>query len=328
MTKNNQLGKQQSSNLSPAERFTKTIVREAGENSVGGANLTEYTKGLLNGYFLQIDSYFKDPKRNRNNYSWRDVNMTDLAIQSVKYARLGLDMLQENTLHIVPYQSKHGAKVDVNLQLGYNAKKFLAMNYSIKPIKEVTMELVYSTDDFQILGPNNYIQKIKNPFNRGEIIGGFGYIEYADGSKPKLILVSKEELEKRRSTAKTQAIWNQWSKEMYEKTLVNIIYSQRNIPLDPRRIAEEMEFIREREAKASLAEAGEDAERNANAERLDFEESAYEAEYTVRDAEEEPAPETQEEPEDPREEKNAADLFDIDELALESELKTLEDMDF
>lgn len=262
--------------LSVSERFVKTVMREAGETLPGQVDLTEYQKGLIQGYYLQIDSYFRDTQRNKSNYNWNQVDMTDLAIQSIKYSRLGLDMFQENTLHIVPYRKGNTGKIVVDLQLGYNGRKYLALTYAIKPIADVQVELVFENDEFEFLGRNEFEHKIKNPFNRGEIIGGYGFIEYKDGDK-KLILVSLEDLDARRKAAKTDYIWKAWPKEMYFKTLCNIVFSQRNIPLDPRKIGDEMEYIRSREAEKKQAETQFDIDENANSEELDF--TVGEAEY-------------------------------------------------
>lgn len=43
---------------------------------------------------------------------------------------------------------------------------------------------------------------ISNPFDRGEVVGGFGYIRYKDETRNKLVTMSKAELLKRKpSTA-------------------------------------------------------------------------------------------------------------------------------
>jgi len=70
--------------------------------------------------------------------------------------------------------------------------------------KKATVEVVYSKDKFTPLKKSkgnpieSYEFEIVEPFDRGEIIGGFGYIEYDEPSKNTLVLMSKAAMNKRK----------------------------------------------------------------------------------------------------------------------------------
>ena len=99
------------------------------------------------------------------------------------------------------------------------------------PESKVDVSLVYQGDDFSVAkesGSVVYSHNIKNPFDRKEadIIGGYCVIQNRRGEF--LTIMSKEDIEKHRKTAKTDYIWRQWFIEMalknsyQEKLLSNI----------------------------------------------------------------------------------------------------------
>lgn len=48
---------------------------------------------------------------------------------------------------------------------------------------------------------------ISNPFDRGEVVGGFGYIRYKDETRNKLVTMSKAELLKRKPSTAAAEFW-------------------------------------------------------------------------------------------------------------------------
>ena len=279
-----------------SERFMQKVVCEF-SGSVGEFQITEYQRQLIQGYFIGVDRALKTAeaervRKNENNrdhkydnnipVTWANVNMTDLALDVVHYARLGLDTMQANFITPIPYLNKKSGRYDVNLMLGYNGIKYIAEKFALCPPKSVTIELVYSTDNFKPhkKGRGNDIEsydfEIMNPFDRGHIVGGFGYIEYDDPKKNELVLMSMKDIEKRKPEYASANFWggkaNEWKNgkkvevdkdgwldEMCRKTLIREVYSPKHILLDPRKIDENYQYMKEREAR--LADAQDDMRR-------------------------------------------------------------------
>ena len=204
--------------------------------------------------------------------TWVNVNMGDLALDVVHFARLGLDTMQANFITPIPYLNKKENRYDINLMLGYNGIKYIAEKYALDPPKSVTIELVYQSDVFKPYkkGRGNDVEsydfEITNPFDRGNIVGGFGYIEYGDARKNELVIMSMRDFEKRKPEYASANFWGGkskewkngsrvevekegWLDEMCRKTLVREVYSPKHILLDPRKVDENYQYMRQREAQ-------------------------------------------------------------------------------
>jgi recombination protein RecT len=134
-----------------------------------------------------------------------------------------------------------------------------------KPIKK--------TRDNPIEG---YEFEVTNAFDRGEIVGGFGYIEYDDPSRNQLIIMSKAAMDKRKPKYASANFWGGtvteyvngkretvekegWQDEMYRKTLIREVYSTKYITRDPSKIDDNYQYLREREVVYAQIEAEQDA---------------------------------------------------------------------
>ena len=279
-----------------SERFMQKVIHEF-SGSVGEFQITEYQRQLIQGYFIGVDRALKTAeaervRKNENNrdhkydnavpVTWANVNMADLALDVVHYARLGLDTMQANFITPIPYLNKKAGRYDINLMLGYNGIKYIAEKFALCPPKSVTIELVYSTDNFKPYkkGRGNDVEsydfEITNPFDRGHIVGGFGYIEYDDAKKNELVLMSMKDIEKRKPEYASANFWggkaNEWKNgkkvevdkdgwldEMCRKTLIREVYSPKHILLDPRKVDDSYQYMKQREAR--LAEAQDDMRR-------------------------------------------------------------------
>ena len=269
-----------------SERFMNKVLQEF-SGSVGEFQITDYQRQLIQGYFIGVDRALKtaESERIRKNESnrdhkydnnipvtWQNINMADLALDVVHYARLGLDTMQANFITPIPYLNKKAGRYDINLMLGYNGIKYIAEKYALDPPKNVTIELVYETDTFRPYkkGRGNdtesYDFEITNPFDRGKIVGGFGYIEYGDPRKNELVIMSMRDIEKRKPEYASANFWGgkttEWQKgqkvevekdgwldEMCRKTLIREVYSPKHILLDPRKVDENYQYMRQREAQ-------------------------------------------------------------------------------
>ena len=285
-----------------SERFMQKVIHEF-SGSVGEFQITEYQRQLIQGYFIGVDRALKtaEAERVRKNekntdhdkydnpipVTWKNVNMADLALDVVHYARLGLDTMQANFITPIPYLNKKAGRYDINLMLGYNGIKYIAEKFALYSPKSVTIELVYATDNFKPYkkGRGNDVEsydfEITNPFDRGHIVGGFGYIEYDDPKKNELVLMSMKDIEKRKPEYASANFWgggtrkewktvngkrqqvevenDGWLDEMCRKTLIREVYSPKHILLDPRKIDENYQYMKQREAR--LAEAQDDMRR-------------------------------------------------------------------
>ena len=281
----NKIVEKNKSEVSASERFTSMIFKEFGANSIGEPLITDYQRSLVNNYFINVDRTLKSAEadriaRNEKNtnhaydntlpINWKNVNMTDLALDLVHFARMGLDMMQPNMLFPIPYKNTKTQKYDITLMKGYNGIFYIAQKYAVDAPKAITVEVVYSTDHFKPLKRNfersveSYEFEIVNPFDRGEIIGGFAYIEYAEPAKNKLVMMSKRDIEKRKPARASDNFWGKWEDEMVRKTLVREACSPKYIPVDPAKVDEAYRSSKLREVRYAEIEADAEAEENAN----------------------------------------------------------------
>lgn len=172
----------------------------------------------------------------------------------------------------------------------------MAENYALIPPKSVTIDLVYSTDTFKPIkkGYNQpfetYEFEITNPFNRGDIIGGFGYIEYEDKSRNELVIMTKKDIDKRRPKFASANFWGGeviewkngqkiteekegWYEEMCRKTLIREVYSQKHIPLDPKKVDYSYQYMKQQELSLQYAESNLQQEKNITANAINLEDN-------------------------------------------------------
>ena len=295
----------QKKELTASERFTGMVMKEF-EGNVGTLNLNEYQKQLIRGYFIGIDNALKkadEARINKNSWkstaeedknnlpiTWQNVNMNDLAIAVVHHAKLGLDMQIPNHLNAIPYKNNKTNKYDIGFLKGYKGLEYIATQLSLYPIKNIVVELIYSNDIFEIVNKDNvtnYNFTIKNPFDRGEIIGGFGYIQYVDETKNRIITLSKKDIDKRKPSYAAAEFWGGekynpstkkkeqvegWYEEMARKTVARATYNA--VPIDPKKVNESYAYVVQRDDTAYEniieAQVSEEIEENANKEYIDI----------------------------------------------------------
>ncbi len=308
------LTEQKSAALSNSEAFTNKVLKEFGGNVAGEIQVTDYQRQLIQGYFIAIDRSLKmaEQKRVSKNESnsdhkwdnndpicWMTVDLNALALDVVHFARMGLDMMQENHLNAIPYKDNNrkaqtGTKLYVvNLMPGYNGIQYIAEKYALEKPVAVTVELVYSTDTFKPLKKNrenrveSYEFEINNAFDRGEIVGGFGYIEYADPAKNKLVIMTLKDILKRKPEKASGEFWGGkktawdkgkkvevetegWFEEMCLKTIKREVYSAKHMPRDPKKIDDAYQYMRMQEVRMAEMEAQEVIEANAGQTVIDM----------------------------------------------------------
>ena len=298
---------------SQSERFTLLVMKAFNQNIAGGLQVTDYQRQLIQGYFIGIDRALKTAEENRltknkNNSkrefdnplpcTWENVNALDLALDVVHYARMGLDMMQDNHLSPIPYRNKKTDKYDITLMPGYNGIQYIAEKYAVEPPLAVTIELVYTTDHFKPIMKSvsnkvsSYEFEIPQPFDRGDIVGGFGYIEYEDPTKNKLIFMPIAAILKRKPEYAAAEFWggkskrwttneagkrvqqevevDGWFEEMCWKTLKREVYSSKHIPRDPKKIDNNYQHMKLQEARIADMNAQAEIYDNANADIIDI----------------------------------------------------------
>ncbi|MFA6662018.1 MAG: recombinase RecT, partial [Bacilli bacterium] len=254
------------------------------------------------GYFIGIDRALQVQEENRVRknekctdpkymndlpYIWQNVNLKDLALDVVHYARMGLDMMQKNHISPIPYKNNKTNMYDITLMPGYVGIEYIARKYATEPPTAVTTELVYSTDTFKPIKKNrenkveSYEFEINNPFDRGEIIGGFGYIEYSDPAKNTLIIMTKADVEKRKPQYAAAEFWggtikkyvngkltsvetDGWYPEMFEKTIRREVFNEKHIQRDPQKIDDNYQYMKMRESRMAEMAAQNEIDANAN----------------------------------------------------------------
>ena len=228
-------------------RFTNMVVSEF-TGIVGNLpdNFDEKKKKLTQHLFIKIDADLKalEKKRSWNNLkqndpaiSWENINMPKLAVDSMRRVELGLDALIPNHISVIPYLNKRTNLYEIDLRTGYEGKNYYTRKMALDIPVNITYRLVYDSDEFIAIMKSfdqpieSYSFKIINPFKRGKIIGGFGYIEYKDKIKNELILVSEDDFKK---IEKENNFWIDFPIQMRFKTLVH--RTTERILLDPDKI--------------------------------------------------------------------------------------------
>ncbi len=260
-----------------SEKFTNLVIREFGTTISDTVEMTPYQRHLAQHLFIKIDATLKelDSKRSgdRQPITWNNINMNKLAIDAVHRIDLGLDALIPNHIHPIPYWNSKGGKYDLDLQVGYVGKDFYRRNMAAEQPEDIIYELVYSTDEFEPIKrtlntpTESYTFKITQPFDRGEIIGGFGYIVYTDTSKNQLVIVTEKDFQKAKALAKTQDFWTRNPVEMRYKTLVHRVTDK--LQIDPRKVNESFMAVEVADDERAEAETATQIEEKANKEILD-----------------------------------------------------------
>ena len=210
---------------------------------------------------------------------------------------------------------------DVTLMPGYNGIRYMALRYAMEPPIGETIELVYSTDTFVPHMKDSghkvatYEFTINNPFDRGEIVGGFGYLEFADPAKNELIIMPMKAIQKRKPAYASGNFWGGgtktewktvdgkrqkvevevegWLDEMCRKTLIREVYSAKHLPRDPAKIDESYQMMKIREARYAEIQAQAEIDAQANTVLID---TAPQAQLPPPDAAPAPQPIPQAQP--------------------------------
>jgi recombination protein RecT len=199
--------------VSASERFMEMVVREA--SSGGEIKMTDFQKKLSQNYFVKLDTVLKEAERKRMakteqyrdvlEFSWKNVNIEKLAVDVLAFSAIGLDPIQKNHINLIPFKNASFGKLDINFMMGFRGMEIKAKKYGFEAPDSVIVKVVYSNEKFTPIWKDNenpieaYTHKpSENPFDRGEIQGGFYYHLYnSNPEKNKLRVFNMKDIEKR-----------------------------------------------------------------------------------------------------------------------------------
>lgn len=309
---------QQTPDQTYSEKFTGMVLREFQAISPG-SELTQFQKRLCQNYFIKLDQVLKAAETKRMAKSekyrdslalkWQNVNLEKLALDVVSFSSVGLDPLQPNHLHLIPYKNNATNKYDFGFIIGYRGSELKAKKYGLDVPDEVIVELVYQNDKFKQIKKDinnpieSYIFEVVDDFNRGPLIGGFYYFSYKDEKKNKIRVFTKADIEKRKPAYASADFWGGdkdkweggqkvgtekiegWYDEMAYKTLVRAAYN--SITIDSAKIDEAYQHMLS--ADIDLKEVQVQQEILANANKTEL--SIQDAEVIPLQQETKPVPE-------------------------------------
>jgi len=291
--------------LTMSERFTNKVIAEF-NSGVGEVALSDSQKRLAQNYFMGIDLALKTAEANRLRKSekdrdpvsvtWNNIDMEKLARDVVTYARIGLDPMQKNHIHPIPFKNNNTGKYDISFIEGYRGLELKAVKYGLDVPDAVIVELVYENDKFKPIKKDmknsieSYEFEIVNPFDRGSIIGGFYYHIYNENpEKNKLVMFSIKDIEKRKPAYASVEFWGGekdiwengkktgkkkqvegWYEQMCWKTIYRAAYN--DITIDSQKIDDNYLRMKqlENDTTEKLVEA--EIEEKANKEYIDIDE--------------------------------------------------------
>lgn len=241
-----------------SSKFTLMVANTFKDLSVQKFELMPYHQALAKHLWIKINETLieleakrikNSQKQNMQPIIWENINPNKLAIDAMRRIDLGLDALIPNHIHPIPYWNSALKQYDLDLMIGYAGKNYYRQMFAIDKPLNIVYELVYSTDEFMpIKTPvgESYEFKIKNPFKRGNIIGGFGYIMYDDSRKNKLVIVTDDDFKRSESSSKSNTFWRDFPTNMKWKTVVNRTTDK--LAIDPRKVTQSFVEVEKEES--------------------------------------------------------------------------------
>lgn len=239
----------QTRQMTPSERFMAESLRQY-EASAGNLAISDYEKTLLQHVFIKADMSLQDMnnnleasqakgyKKDQPPITWQNIDIKKMALDAVNRAQLGIDAMIPGHMYPIAYWRKEKGLYDLDLRIGYKGEMYYIQESALHPIREIRVELVHQTDDFTVYKKDSankvegYTFKVNQPFSRGPVVGGYAYIEYEDNCSNVLIVMSLDEIMKRKPG--NSEFWAKWEQEMQYKTLVHAAAGK--VILDPKKV--------------------------------------------------------------------------------------------
>ena len=186
-----------------------------------------------------------------------------LATALVRSAQDNLDALNNEVYIYKGYSDK------LTYTISYKGLKKMAIEKSIKPIKQITAKVVYEGDtlDEEIVNGEAHLHYKSSLVNKKNPVGVFALATFKDGSETYEIL-TKEETDKIKSKSRNSGAWRDFETEMMKKSAVRRLC--KNIPLDFSGKQQADAFFGADELETDpQAQAQSDIEQNANKQAFD-----------------------------------------------------------
>lgn len=226
-----------------SERFLADVERQFLAEMGRGVQFTALERRLVQHMYLSVDQALKNAEARRkqgSEYTWNNIDRQKLAMDAVHRVALGLDALVPGHLWPIFYFNGKKGQYDVDLRIGYVGRDYVVRRFAVDQPVDITYELVHATDHFKALPKSStrevegYEFEITSPFDRGQVVGGFGYVVYDDPRKNRLILVTPRDFDRAQKAAKTSDFWTANDLEMRLKTIYHRVAGK--IPLDPAKV--------------------------------------------------------------------------------------------
>lgn len=206
-----------------ATRFVEGVQKHWTAEFGDAQAWTPLQKTLAQHMYLKVDSALKELEakrvyKNENHkapFAWKNVDLYKLSMDSVNRISLGLDALIDNHIHVTPYFNSASGLYDVDLYIGFVGKAYCRIKHSVDELLDVVVELVHANDVFEVHKKGghddieSYTFKIVNPFDRGPVVGGFGYLNYKDPIKNKVVLVTMDDFNRSEAAAPSDKFWKE-----------------------------------------------------------------------------------------------------------------------
>ena len=147
---------------------------------------------------------------------YQKFGANQLKVGLMKSAVLDIDIYLKQG-YFIPYGNQ------LQFQVSYTGQKKLVKKYAVRPVKDVSAELVREGDVFekQVTDDNTTFVFKPKPFNDGQIIGCFAYVQYADGGCQVEEMTKKEiDMVRSKSKAKGAMSWSDFYGEMAKKSAI------------------------------------------------------------------------------------------------------------
>ncbi|MFA5551634.1 MAG: recombinase RecT [Trueperaceae bacterium] len=239
-----------------SERFLADVEKQFMAQMGRGVQLNALEQRLVQHMYLAVDQALKAAEEKRTKgwteaklatasedpraFTWHHVDRQKLAMDTVHRVSLGLDALVPGHLWPIAYFNNAKGLYDIDLRIGYVGRDFVTRKFAVDSPVAIVYELVHATDTFKALPRSStrevegYEFEINNPFDRGAIVGGFGYVVYDDARKNRLFIVTPRDFDRAKAAAKTNDFWGSNEHEMKLKTIYHRVTSK--LPLDPAKV--------------------------------------------------------------------------------------------
>lgn len=205
-------------------RFTNAVMLEVSKSSLEPAKVSDFQKKIIQNSFIKIDMILRDAEVARMKKSeayrdslpvtWDNVNMQQLAQDVAATSEVGLDPLQKNHINFVPYKNNSTGKYDLTPIVGYRGTELKALKFGLDIPNRIVVRLVFENEKFTPIfrDAQNEIeayihQPAPNPFDRGEIIGGYYYYDFDDKSKNRIAIMTINDILKRKPDYASVEFW-------------------------------------------------------------------------------------------------------------------------